>query len=99
MTNLQLTYDFIRKSEILSQNKLHMTDNVIQHLGRKSLPKLARMLQKHKILTFYNDESPVVIFCKENNPSLTKIVHDGYISGIYKKDDNIVMLTPTKIYY
>jgi hypothetical protein len=99
MNNLDLTYDFIRKSEHVKNDLIHMTDNVMDHLKYKGVEKLAKMLKKHKIITFFNQETDLVFFVKETNPYLKINSGGGYFVGVVVKDEKVVSLPYTKLYY
>lgn len=98
MNDLDLTYDFIRKSEVVKNNLIHMTDNVMSRLKYKGVEKLAKMLKKHKIITFFNQETDKVFFLKETNPYLKTNSGGGYFVGVYVKDEKVVLLPHTKQY-
>jgi len=98
MNDLDLTYDFIRKSEVVKNNLIHMTDNVMSRLKYKGVEKLAKMLKKHKILTFFNQETHLVFFVKETNPYLKTNSGGGIFVGVYVKDEKVVALPYTKQY-
>jgi hypothetical protein len=98
MTDLQFTYDFIRKSQVVKDNLVHMTDQVMARLKYKGVEKLAKMLLKHKILTFFNRETNLVIFVKKDNPYLITNTNGSYFVGVYHKDDQVIALPYTKNY-
>ena len=98
MTDIDFTYDFIRKSELVKNNKIHMTDSVMGRLKYKGVEKLAKMLLKNKILTFFNKETDMVFFVKQNNPYLTTNTDGLYFVGMLVKDNNVVILPHTKLY-
>ena len=98
MNDLQLTYDFIRKSEVVKNDLIHMTDNVMSRLKYKGVEKLAKMLLKHKIITFFNKETDKVFFVKQNNPYLKTNGDGSYFVGVYVKDHLIISLPYTKTY-
>lgn len=75
-----------------------MTDNVMSRLKYKGVEKLAKMLLKNKILTFFNKETKIVMFVKQNNPYLTTNTDGSYFVGVYVKDDKVVSLPYTKLY-
>jgi len=98
MTDIQFTTDFIRKSEIIKDGKIHIADNIIPRIKHSGMMKVAKALKKYKILSFFNKESNNVVFVKENNPNISVVKEKGHIFGYYKKGDNIVILTPTQLY-
>lgn len=98
MNDLIFTYDFIRKSEAVKNNLIHMTDNVMSRLKYKGVEKLAKMLLKHKILTFFNKETDNVFFVKQDNPYLKINTNGLYFVGVVIKGDKVVSLPYTKLY-
>ena len=98
MNDIQFTYDFIRKSEVVKNNLIHMTDSVMGQLKFKGVMKLAKMLKKHKILTFFNQETNKVFFLRQDNPYLSTNSNTNWLVGVFVKDDNVVMLPATPKY-
>jgi len=96
MTNLDFTIDFIRKSPVIRDGLVHAADNIIPTLGRKKLPELGRKLSKFGILTFWGDNNIVLFVRETNNPYLHVERKDGYVSGYYVRDHQVVILRPSK---
>ena len=98
MNDIQFTTDFIRKSEVIKNGKIHMADAIIPRIKYSGMVKVAKQLKKFKILSFFNKESNVVLFVKENNPNVKIYKKDGHIYGYYQVKENMILLTPTELY-